>query len=47
VNAYQLSRIELLAADLAVAVELKSLQRQLVRSEKLAALGQLVAGCGA
>ena len=44
VNAYQLSRIELLAADLAVAVELKSLQRQLVRSEKLAALGQLVAG---
>lgn len=44
VNAYQLSRIELLAADLAVALELKSLQRQLVRSEKLAALGQLVAG---
>jgi two-component system NtrC family sensor kinase len=44
VNAEHLSRIELLAADLAVALELKSLQRQLVRSEKLAALGQLVAG---
>jgi len=44
VNAYQLSRIELLATDLGVALELKSLQRQLVRSEKLAALGQLVAG---
>jgi signal transduction histidine kinase len=44
VNAPQLSRIELLAADLAVALELKSLQSQLVQSEKLAALGQLVAG---
>jgi two-component system, NtrC family, sensor kinase len=44
VNAHELSRIELLAADLAVALELKSLQGQLVRSEKLAALGQLVAG---
>lgn len=44
VNARELSRIELLAADLAVAMELKSLQTQLVRSEKLAALGQLVAG---
>jgi two-component system NtrC family sensor kinase len=44
VNAQQLSRIELLAADLAVALELKSLQSQLVQSEKLAALGQLVAG---
>ena len=44
VNAYELSRIELLAADLAVALELKSLQNQLIRSEKLAALGQLVAG---
>jgi len=44
VNARELSRIELLAADLAVALELKSLQGQLIRSEKLAALGQLVAG---
>lgn len=44
VNARELSRIELLAADLAVALELKSLQNQLIRSEKLAALGQLVAG---
>jgi len=44
VNANELSRIELLAADLAVALELKSLQGQLIRSEKLAALGQLVAG---
>ena len=39
-----LSRIEVLAADLAVALELQSLQTQLIRSEKLAALGQLVAG---
>lgn len=44
VNAGELSRIELLAADLAVALELKTLQGQLIRSEKLAALGQLVAG---
>ena len=44
VNATELARIELLAADLAVALELKSLQSQLIRSEKLAALGQLVAG---
>jgi signal transduction histidine kinase len=44
VNGQELARIELLAADLGVALELKSLQRQLIRSEKLAALGQLVAG---
>jgi len=44
VTAAELARIELLAADLAVALELKSLQSQLIRSEKLAALGQLVAG---
>ena len=44
VTAPELTRIELLAADLAVALELKSLQNQLIRSEKLAALGQLVAG---
>jgi signal transduction histidine kinase len=44
VNSEELSRIELLAADLAVALELRSLQSQLLRAEKLAALGQLVAG---
>lgn len=40
----ELAHIESLAADLAVAVEMKSLHTQLVWSEKLAALGQLVAG---
>jgi two-component system, NtrC family, sensor kinase len=40
----ELSRIEMLAADLAVAIELKALHTQLVWSEKLAALGQLLAG---
>lgn len=40
----ELARIESLAADLAVAVELKTLHTQLVWSEKLAAMGQLVAG---
>jgi two-component system, NtrC family, sensor kinase len=44
VNPRELSSIESLAADLAVALEVKALQGQLVRSEKLAALGQLVAG---
>jgi two-component system NtrC family sensor kinase len=44
VNAPELSRIEMVAADLAVAVQLKALHRQLVWSEKLAALGQLLAG---
>jgi hypothetical protein len=34
----------MLAADLAVAVELKALHTQLLRSEKLAALGELLAG---
>jgi two-component system, NtrC family, sensor kinase len=42
--ALELSRIEMLAADLAVAVELKTLHTQLVWSDKLAALGQLLAG---
>jgi two-component system NtrC family sensor kinase len=42
--ALELSRIEMLAADLAVAVELQTLHAQLVRSDKLAALGQLLAG---
>jgi|HubBroStandDraft_6_1064221.scaffolds.fasta_scaffold00014_24 two-component system NtrC family sensor kinase len=44
VHALELSHIEMLAADLAVAVELKALHMQLVWSEKLAALGQLLAG---
>ncbi len=44
IQAHELVHIESLAADLAVAVEMKSLHRQLVWSEKLAALGQLVAG---
>jgi two-component system, NtrC family, sensor kinase len=43
-DAPELSRIEAVAADLAVAVQLKTLHRQLVWSEKLAALGQLLAG---
>jgi signal transduction histidine kinase len=44
IDAIELSRIEMLAGDLAVAVELKALHTQLVWSEKLAALGQLLAG---
>jgi len=44
IHALELSRIEMLAADLAVALELKALHTQLVWSEKLAALGQLLAG---
>lgn len=44
IKTHELTRIESLAADLAVAVELKSLHSQLVWSEKLAAMGQLVAG---
>jgi len=44
IDALELSRIEMLAADLAVAIELKALHSQLVWSEKLAALGQLLAG---
>jgi len=40
----ELARIESLAGDLAVAVELRSLHTQLVCSEKLAAMGELVAG---
>jgi two-component system NtrC family sensor kinase len=44
IHAIELSHIEMLAADLAVAVELKALHTQLVWSEKLAALGQLLAG---
>jgi signal transduction histidine kinase len=44
VDALELSHIEMLAADLALAIELQSLHAQLVWSEKLAALGQLLAG---
>ena len=44
IDALELSRIGMLAADLAVAVELKALHTQLVWSEKLAALGELLAG---
>lgn len=44
VNADELSNIEMLAGDLAVTVDNTALHRQLVRSEKLAAMGQLVAG---
>jgi two-component system NtrC family sensor kinase len=39
-----MSKIELLAGDLAVTIDNADLHRQLVRSEKLAAIGQLVAG---
>jgi C4-dicarboxylate-specific signal transduction histidine kinase len=44
IHAIELSHIEMLAADLALALELKDLHTQLVWSEKLAALGQLLAG---
>jgi signal transduction histidine kinase len=40
----ELVKIEMLAADLAVTIENRRLHRQLVQSEKLAGLGQLVAG---
>lgn len=44
VTAGEMSKIELLAGDLAVTMDSADLHRQLVRSEKLAAIGQLVAG---
>jgi signal transduction histidine kinase len=44
IQAEELAHIESLAGDLAVALEMKALHTQLVWSEKLAALGQLVAG---
>lgn len=40
----EIARVEIVAADLAVTIENNRLHHQLVRSEKLAALGQLVAG---
>jgi two-component system NtrC family sensor kinase len=39
-----MSKIELLAADLSASFENAVLQRQLIRSEKLAAIGKLVSG---
>jgi signal transduction histidine kinase len=44
VNAEEMTKIELLAGDLAVTVDNTALHRQLARAEKLAAIGQLVAG---
>jgi len=44
IHMLELSHIETLATDIALAVELQSLHAQLVCSEKLAALGQLLAG---
>lgn len=43
-SAPEIMKVEMLAADLAVTIENTRLHQQLVRSEKLAALGQLVAG---
>lgn len=40
----EIMKLEVLASDLAVTIENSRLHQQLVRSEKLAALGQLVAG---
>jgi signal transduction histidine kinase len=44
VNAEEMTKIELLAGDLAVTVDNAALHKQLARAEKLAAIGQLVAG---
>ena len=40
----EMVKLEVLASDLAVTIENTRLHHQLVRAEKLAALGQLVAG---
>jgi two-component system NtrC family sensor kinase len=44
VNASEMSKLELLANDLGVAIERRYLQRELIRQEKLVGVGQLVAG---
>ncbi|HEX4606163.1 MAG TPA: GAF domain-containing sensor histidine kinase [Candidatus Angelobacter sp.] len=44
VNAEEMTRIEMLARDLAVTIDNAALHRQLALAEKLAAIGQLVAG---
>ena len=44
VNGEEMTKIELLASDLAVTVDNAALHKQLARAEKLAAIGQLVAG---
>lgn len=44
VNGEEMTKIELLAGDLAVTVDNAALHKQLARAEKLAAIGQLVAG---
>lgn len=44
VGASEMSKLELLANDLGVAIERTYLQRELVRQEKLVGIGQLVAG---
>lgn len=46
VNAEDLSALEILASEIGAAIETASLQSRLVRSEKLAGIGQLVAGVG-
>jgi signal transduction histidine kinase len=43
-NSTEMSKLELLADDLGVAIDRAYLQRELVRTEKLAGIGQLVAG---
>jgi two-component system, NtrC family, sensor kinase len=46
VSAQDLTAVEMLSTDLAIAIENSHLQRQLVVSEKLAGLGKLIAGTG-